>query len=108
VRIYTWSVKHHRYETAFRLHPIEGYLPVRVTPGASGKPPTFSFQIALGETMTADAATGITRPAMMRTISYEMDDTRAKRIGPDLAPIPMSHLAESQPKNAKTGKKKGR
>jgi hypothetical protein len=40
-----------------------------------------------------------------------MDDTRARRIGPDQGPIPVSHLAESQPKNPKTdktAKKKGR
>jgi hypothetical protein len=108
VRIYTWSMRHHRYETAFRMHPIQGYLPVRVTPGKNGSAPVFSFLIANGPNMTIDATTGITRPATPRTITYEMDDTRLKRIGSDLGPIPISHLAESQPKNAKTANKTGK
>jgi hypothetical protein len=111
VRVFTWSIKKHRYETAFRMHPIQGFLPVRIgsQPGPNGGAmPTFSFQIADSQNLNIDPATGIAHPASLRTITYLMNDTQVKRTGPDMGPIPVGHLEGEKPKGAKMGKKKAR
>lgn len=99
VRVFTWSVHHHRYETAFRLRPIDGFLPARTgtEKGPNGSEvPTFSIQIAASDNLVTDPATGITRPASLRTIHYEMLDTIVKRIGPDMNPIPLKDRRETR------------
>lgn len=108
IRVFTWSLKRHRYETAFRVHPIQGYLPVRVTAQSAGNgaEPTFSFQVSSSPDVAINPDTGIARPAHPRTISYAMRDTQVRRVGADMAPIPTMHSADDKAKKAKAKKHK--
>jgi SH3-like domain-containing protein len=92
IRVFTWSLRHHRYETAFRIHGIEGYFPITFSKQAAkggGTEPVFAFTIAGSPDVTLDPETGIARPANPRTIGFALEDTIVKRVGPDMAPIPV-------------------
>jgi hypothetical protein len=116
VRVFTWSRNHHRYETAFRLRPIAGFLPVNISkvpgPGKDPAPvPAFGIRIAANDDLTIDPDTGVAKPAQTRTINFEMLDTVVKRIGPDLAPISAVHTPgekKEAKKPARRPAKKGR
>jgi len=107
VRVFCWSLKRHRYETSFRLHPIKGYLPVRVMSSPSGAP-VFNFQIANGDNLTTDSTTGITRPASARTITYVMVNQQLRRTGSDLGPIPVGQTEAAKAKAAKAAAKRAK
>ncbi|UWZ81995.1 SH3 domain-containing protein [Occallatibacter riparius] len=106
VRVFTWSRNHHRYETAFRLRPIQGFLPVNVTkiPGPTkdgAMVPAFGVKIAADSDVSIDPQTGVARPANLRTINFVLLDTVVRRVGPDMAPIPAMHSADEKKKDAK-------
>jgi Bacterial SH3 domain len=48
IRVFTWNVKHHRYETAYREHNLNGVLPVTVSQESfdkEGTLPVFVLQV---------------------------------------------------------------
>jgi hypothetical protein len=116
VRVFTWSTRRHRYETAFRLHPIAGFLPVKVTevsvpkgPGVpGGTVPQFSFLLGSPDNVKIDSETGTVSAVAPRTLNYQLIDTTVRRVGPDMDPIPSTRKEEekAEKQGAKAGKKK--
>lgn len=83
VRVFTWNVRKHRYETAYRERNIEGYLPVRVSRQTFGnqQEPIFSFRVASGDAVALDPTTGMVKAADTVTESYHMEGVIVRRIG---------------------------
>jgi hypothetical protein len=83
VRVFTWNVKKHRYETAYRERNLVGYLPVSVTEAGPGNPqPTFSFPVATSDQLALDPKTGMVRPGETVTERFQMDGVVVHREGP--------------------------
>src|SRR6202453_2612652 len=104
VRVFTWNVKKHRYETAYRQRNIEGYLPVTISQSknAQGQPvPVFSITVATSDAVKVDPVTGAARPVATDTLNYQLEGGMVKRVTP--AGPPGSGPVAARPKAA-TGK----
>jgi SH3-like domain-containing protein len=79
VRVFTWNVKKHRYETAYRQRNIEGYLPVTIS---QNKIPMFSITVATSDAVKVDPLTGAARPVDTATLDYQLESGMVKRVTP--------------------------
>jgi hypothetical protein len=96
VRVFTWNVKKHRYETAYRQRGIEGYLPVVISQGknAQGQTlPQFSITVATAEdagaaseTVSADPAGQTSKPAAKEVLTYQLESGLVRRVTTGAAP----------------------
>lgn len=103
VRVFTWNVKKHRYETAYRQRNIEGYLPVTISQSKapSGQPvPEFSFMVATSNAVRVDPLTGASRPAQTEILKYQIESGMVKRMTPS-GPPGVSPVS-ANPKSAET------
>jgi SH3-like domain-containing protein len=91
VRVFTWSVVKHRYETAFRDRNIEGYLPVSLmklkdpyskAANAQQEMPGFSYKVlpADAPAVKPDPATGAMVPSRTITKTYRLEGNYVHRI----------------------------
>jgi uncharacterized protein YgiM (DUF1202 family) len=120
VRVFTWSLKMHRYETAFREKNIEGYLPVerkRATdPYGKGAlaqtpEPTFTYRVLAEDApaVVPDAATGVSKPGRLIAKTYRVEGNLVRRVAPaGFKDEPEAHpvAVEKKDKKEKKGKKK--
>jgi SH3-like domain-containing protein len=89
VRVFTWNVKKHRYETAYRQRNIEGYLPVTISESknAQGESvPEFSITVASNDEVKVDAETGVAKPAETEVLKYQLESGLVKRVTGTAAP----------------------
>jgi SH3-like domain-containing protein len=93
VRVFTWNVKKHRYETAYRQRNVQGYLPVKVseTKNAQGQSlPEFSITVATSDEVKVDPLTGASRPSQTDVLNYQLEGGMVKRVtagSPPGAPV---------------------
>jgi SH3-like domain-containing protein len=105
VRVFTWNTKMHRYETAFREHGVEGYLPVKISSAMTDKIPEFTYHV-----LPADVATplpdsnGELKPRRTIAKTYRLEGNICKRV---LPPGTQAPAQAKPPEEAKSvGKKK--
>ena len=91
VRVFTWNLKMHRYETAFRQKNIEGYLPVsvRMETDPYGKSavaqtplPTFTYKVLAADAgpVVPDPATGMVTPGRTIEKTYRLEGNLVRRV----------------------------
>jgi hypothetical protein len=91
VRVFTWNVKKHRYETGFRDKNIEGYLPVTVkmaadpygkSPTATTPAPTFTYRVLSDEAgpVIPDPVTGAIVLGKTILKTYRLEGNLVRRV----------------------------
>jgi hypothetical protein len=85
IRVFTWNLKKHRYETAYRQRDLEGYLPVEVTQEKVDGPvpvPVFAIRVASGDAFVTDPRSGAVRPAQTQMLRFALEGQLVKKIPP--------------------------
>jgi SH3-like domain-containing protein len=124
VRVFTWNVKKHRYETGFRDKNIEGYLPVTIkmaadpygkSPTATTPAPTFSYRVLSDEAgpVIPDPVTGAIVPGKTTLKTYRLEGNLVRRViapgtstGGDARPAPATEKKKIAAARGGRGKKR--
>ena len=117
VRVFTWNLKMHRYETAFREKNIEGYLPVTIKMAADpyGKSaaaqtplPMFCYKVLAADAgpVAPDPTTGMVTPGRTIEKTYRLEGNLVRRIAAAGSKDDLEAHPVVEVKKAGKGKKK--
>jgi uncharacterized protein YgiM (DUF1202 family) len=119
VRVFTWNLKKHRYETALRDKNIAGYLPIKLktdpgSPASPGHPgtgpaPAFTYTIlsADGTLPSVDPKTGRFVPNKTVEKTWRLEGNIVRQVIPSGTAKPVEYrLVAEDKKKAKAAKKK--
>jgi hypothetical protein len=83
-RVFSWNVKKHRYETAFRERDVWGYLPAVIATQIfpEGAEPTFTLRVSPTHDVTIDPASAMPHPPALTNQQYRMEGEVIKRVLP--------------------------
>jgi hypothetical protein len=93
VRVFTWNLRLHRYETGFRDKNIEGFLPVAIktatdpngkSPLAQTPEPTFTYKVLAGDAgpVVPNPTTGVVTPGRTIEKTYRLEGNLVRRLAP--------------------------
>lgn len=121
VRVFTWNIKKHRYETGFRERNIEGYLPVEIgmakdpygkAPTSMAEAPTFRYRVLSADApvVIPDPVTGAVVPTKTNLKTYRLEGNLVRRVLEPGTTAPMDAHPEpvAEKKKAKAAAAKGR
>ena len=116
VRVFTWNLKKHRYETAFREHNIEGFLPVTISKkndpysrdaSAALPLPAFTYRVLSADAPAPvpDPTTGIIKPGKTISKTYRLIGNVIRSVAPP-GPAPAEAHPDAEPDKKGAKKKK--
>jgi hypothetical protein len=116
VRVFSWNVKKHRYETAFRQKNIAGYLPVKIgqstdpyshAPNSATPLPSFTYRVLSADSPipVPDPVTGFITPGKLISKTYRLEGNITRRIIQPGMPAPEEAHPVPEP-DKKDAKKK--
>ncbi len=95
VRVFIWNTRKHRYETAYRLRDLQGFLPVTVGKepiDKMGREPTFTIRTSPDGVVTQDAE-GVFHPGTVDVTQYRLEGGIVRRD----TPLPARPGASAEP-----------